>query len=70
MAKLRLPLALLLALTFAAAPAAAQKVPQSAIDAPSPLKPGDAFGEEATLPERTIIYVQGHSRWDLSLIHI
>ena len=66
MAKLRLlPLALLLA--FAAAPAAAQKVPQSAIDAPSPLKPGDAFGEEVTLPERTIVYLQGHSKWDSAL---
>ena len=37
------------------------------MDAPSPLKPGDAFGEEVTLPERTIIYVQGHSRWDSAL---
>jgi effector-binding domain-containing protein len=68
MAQLRLlPLALLLALAFAAAPAAAQKVPQSAIDAPSPLKPGDAFGEEVTLPERTIVYLQGHSKWDGAL---
>jgi len=31
---------------------------------PSPLQPGDAFGEEVTLPERTIIYIQGHSNWD------
>ncbi len=30
----------------------------------SPLQPGDAFGEEVTLPERTIIYIQGHSNWD------
>jgi len=37
------------------------------MDAPSPLKPGDAFGEEVTLSERTIIYVQGHSRWDSAL---
>jgi len=41
--------------------------PAPGMDAPSPLKPGDAFGEEVTLPERTIIYVQGHSRWDSAL---
>jgi len=68
MAKLCLvPLALLLGLTLGAAPSAAQTVPQSAIDAPSPLKPGDAFGEEVTLPERTVIYLQGHSKWDSAL---
>ena len=32
--------------------------------APSPLQPGDAFGEEVTLPERTIVYLKGHSNWD------
>lgn len=26
--------------------------------------PGDAFGEEVTLPERTIIYLKGAGRWD------
>ena len=31
---------------------------------PAPLQPGDAFGEEVTLPERTIIYLKGHSNWD------
>jgi len=31
---------------------------------PSPLQPGDAFGEELTLPERTVVYLQGHSNWD------
>jgi len=31
---------------------------------PSPLQPGDAFGEEVTLPERTIVYLKGHSNWD------
>jgi effector-binding domain-containing protein len=31
---------------------------------PSPLQPGDAFGESVTLPERTIIYLKGYSRWD------
>lgn len=32
--------------------------------APSPLKPGDPFGEQVTLPERTIIYLQGQTNWD------
>jgi effector-binding domain-containing protein len=73
MAKLRLaPLALpiLLALALMAGPAAAQRVPPlPGMDAPapSPLKPGDAFGEQVTLPERTIIYLQGHSKWDSAL---
>lgn len=31
---------------------------------PLPLKPGDAFGEEVTLPQRTIIYVEGEAHWD------
>ena len=31
---------------------------------PSPLQPGDAFGEEVTLPERTVIYLKGHTNWD------
>jgi effector-binding domain-containing protein len=31
---------------------------------PSPLQPGDAFGEQVTLPQRTIIYLNGHTNWD------
>jgi len=31
---------------------------------PSPLQSGDAFGLEVELPERTVIYLQGHSNWD------
>src|SRR5262249_15685697 len=31
---------------------------------PSPLQPGDAFGEQVTLPERTMVYLKGHSKWD------
>ena len=31
---------------------------------PSPLQPGDAFGEEVALPAGTIVYLQGHSNWD------
>lgn len=59
----RLRIAVLLVLVLAAAgPAFAQR-PQG-MDAPSPLQPGDAFGEELTLPERTIVYLKGHSNWD------
>ncbi|MGC2640839.1 MAG: GyrI-like domain-containing protein, partial [Pseudolabrys sp.] len=32
--------------------------------APSPLQPGDAFGEQVTLPQRTIVYIKGYSKWD------
>lgn len=31
---------------------------------PSPLQAGDAFGEQVVLPERTIVYLKGYSRWD------
>jgi effector-binding domain-containing protein len=31
---------------------------------PSPLQPGDAFGEQVTLPGRTIISLKGHTNWD------
>ncbi len=31
---------------------------------PSPLQPGDAFGEQVTMPARTIIYIKGYSKWD------
>ena len=53
-----------------AAPAQAQKPaddkmpPITGPAAPAPLQPGDAFGAEVTLPERTIVYMQGHSNWD------
>jgi effector-binding domain-containing protein len=32
--------------------------------APSPLKPGDAFGEQVTLPAHTIILLKGRANWD------
>jgi effector-binding domain-containing protein len=32
--------------------------------APGPLQPGDAFGEAVTMPDRTIVYLSGHSNWD------
>jgi effector-binding domain-containing protein len=31
---------------------------------PDTLQPGDAFGEEVTLPEQTIIYLAGSGKWD------
>jgi effector-binding domain-containing protein len=31
---------------------------------PAPLQPGDAFGDEVTLPDRTIVFVKGHGAWD------
>lgn len=33
-------------------------------DAPLPLKPGDAFGQEVMLAPRTILYLQGQASWD------
>jgi effector-binding domain-containing protein len=38
--------------------------PIPGLDAPAPLQPGDAFGAQVVLPERTIIYLQGQSNWD------
>ena len=49
----------LIAAFVAAAPALAQTM-----DSPLPLKQGDAFGEEITLTERTILYFRGHGSWD------
>jgi effector-binding domain-containing protein len=31
---------------------------------PTQLKPGDAFGLEVQLPERTMLYLKGHTNWD------
>jgi effector-binding domain-containing protein len=31
---------------------------------PAPLQPGDAFGLEVVLPERTIVLTRGHANWD------
>jgi effector-binding domain-containing protein len=50
---------LLIAAFVAVAPAFSQTM-----DSPMPLKPGDAFGEEVTLPEQTILYFHGHGSWD------
>jgi effector-binding domain-containing protein len=51
--------ALLVAAFLLAAPAWAQR-----LDSPHPLKPGDAFGDEVTLPEQAIVYFRGHGTWD------
>ena len=67
MSRMRLAAPLLLAMTlaFAAGPAPAQRAdPKANLDTPAPLQPGDAFGENVTLPERTIVYLKGHSKWD------
>jgi len=52
-----------------AQPAPSEQMPPPAPPAagpasPSPLQPGDAFGEQVTLPERTIVYLKGHTNWD------
>ena len=70
-----LAVALALPLILAAGPAAAQIAsppaqsqpappPTPDMAAPSPLQTGDAFGAEVTLPERTIVYLKGHTNWD------
>jgi effector-binding domain-containing protein len=43
-------------------PPAATPIPGR--DAPRQRQPGDAFGAQVILPERTIIYLQGESKWD------
>jgi len=52
-----------------ASPPAATPTPPPPPIAPPPAPPklqlpGDAFGEEVTLPERAIIYLKGSGRWD------
>src|SRR5450759_5844539 len=63
--RLAAPIMLSLAFAFAADPALAQRAaPPTGQDSPAPLQPGDAFGAEVTLPERTIVYLKGHTNWD------
>jgi effector-binding domain-containing protein len=72
-----IPTMFALAVALVAAPAAAQNSPAPSQPgasepmpsvagpaSPSPLQPGDAFGEQVTLPERTIVYIKGYSKWD------
>lgn len=49
----------------AQAPAMPDKMPPlRGPDSPQPLQSGDAFGEAITLPQQTIIYINGSSNWD------
>ncbi len=79
--RLAAPVAFALALASSSALAAttfaqnasppAQQMPPAApampnVAAPSPLQPSDAFGEAVTLPDRTIIYLKGHTNWDVA----
>jgi effector-binding domain-containing protein len=54
---------LIVALCLIAAPALAQRLPL-ATPSPSPLQSGDVFGEEVTLPERTVIFLRGRGKWE------
>ena len=63
----RIGIVLTFGLPFVASAALAQTQPSQQIpglSSPSPLQPGDAFGEPVTLQERTIIYLKGHTNWD------
>jgi effector-binding domain-containing protein len=78
--RLAAPLLLVLAFGLTAGPAPAQNAeapakppsetmplaapPIPGLDAPGQLQPGNAFGAQVILPERTIIYLQGESKWD------
>jgi effector-binding domain-containing protein len=63
-----------LAQTVQAQPAPPPPAPPAATPAPAPAPspatpsapaaPGDPFGEEVTLPEKTIIYMNGNATWD------
>ena len=73
MSCIRLAASIAFALILWASPALAQIPPPAAETpvgpaAPQPLQPGDAFGQEVTLPERTIIYIKGHSDWDSAFV--
>ena len=59
------PLAALAQTTPASPPAASpQTTPPAAPASPAPLQPGDAFGEETTLAEKTIVFIKGQGTWD------
>ena len=63
--RLAAPILLALACALGTGPASAQNPPPPA-GSPAPPRAGDAFGEEVTLPERTIVYLKGHSNWDVA----
>ncbi|MBI3703540.1 MAG: GyrI-like domain-containing protein [Rhizobiales bacterium] len=66
----RLAVSIFVALACTAGPAVAQPaIPpaqsQPALPAsPSPLQPGDVFGEPVEMAPRTIIFMTGHTNWD------
>ncbi len=45
-------------------PTPAAPMPDIKPHAPMPAQPGDAFGEEVQLPDRTVVYIKGHTNWD------
>ncbi|MGE0562925.1 MAG: GyrI-like domain-containing protein [Pseudolabrys sp.] len=63
----RLLLASVVVLATFACPALAQNPPApppgGTLHTPTPLQPGDPFGEEITLPERTIVFFKGSGIW-------
>jgi effector-binding domain-containing protein len=60
---LRLRLAVLVVLALCA-PALGQTAAPMVAPSPAPLQQGDAFGEEVTLPGRSIIYLRGRGKWE------
>jgi effector-binding domain-containing protein len=61
--RLAAPFALFL-LAVAGQTALAQSAAPGGPPVPSQLRPGDAFGETVTMPERKIVFLKGHTNWD------
>jgi effector-binding domain-containing protein len=55
------------ALCLSAGLALAQPLPSLPAPSPAPLHKDDPFGEDTTLPERTIIYFRGSAKWEAAL---
>ncbi|NUN96240.1 MAG: hypothetical protein HUU16_08695, partial [Candidatus Omnitrophica bacterium] len=55
-----LVLALLVMLFGWAGPSPAQTAPEAG----TPAQSAEAFGEEVTLAEKTIVFLKGHATWD------
>ena len=47
-------------------PAMSPDKPPMGPPVPTPLQPGDAFGEPVTLPDRTIVFMKGQTTWDVA----
>jgi effector-binding domain-containing protein len=52
------------AATFAVPQAAWAQTPPAVAPQAAPAQPGDAFGEDASLTAKTIVYVKGSGTWD------